>query len=64
MSSKPSSGSIDGPNRAQAPSDNRDSPALTVCQSNSTGQQTQPRRSELPDGDSITLRLARRIGLR
>lgn len=61
----PSTGPADGPERAQAPSGNNDEPTLTVSQPETVVHNTgRSRRRELPDGDSLTLRLARCLGLR
>lgn len=55
----------DGPERAQEPVDGRDEPTLTATDTATTDHHLgRSRRSDLPAGDSVTLRLARRLGLR
>lgn len=64
VSLTPSTGTEEVPGREHEPSDDRNDPNPTVRQSDGTGQYGRTRRRDLPDGDSVTLRLARRFGLR
>jgi hypothetical protein len=57
--------STDSPERAQEPVEHDDEPTLTVSQAESAAHERSRRRSsEVPDGDSLLLRLARYLGLR
>ncbi|MFW5939339.1 MAG: hypothetical protein ACOCSD_08995 [Halolamina sp.] len=56
--------STDSPEPAQEPVGHEDAPTLTVSQAESTAHESRPRNSEVPEGDSVLLRLARYLGLR
>lgn len=57
--------STDSPEPAREPAEHADAPTLTVSQAESTAHETSRRRSsDVPDGDSVLLRLARYLRLR
>ncbi|QKY20766.1 hypothetical protein B4589_010400 [Halolamina sp. CBA1230] len=57
--------STDSSERAREPVEHDDESTLTVSQTESTAHETsRPRSSDVPDGDSILLRLARYLGIR
>ena len=64
MSLQLSAGTSERLERLNEPSENRDAPSLAVSYPETTGQRGQSRRTELPTGDSVVLRVARRFGLR
>jgi len=64
VSLQPSTGTTEVSNGPDEATDDRDEPSLAISHPEATSQQGYSRQSELPSGDSVALRLARRVGLR
>jgi hypothetical protein len=59
-----STGTAEVSDDSNAPTDNRDESSLSTSHPETAEERGRSRRRTLPAGDSVTLRIARRFGLR